>query len=300
MALALAFAVLASLTVSASAFTEPGLTGTAADFSNCPVLVIAGNEQNNCVHAYTMGGSVHIGRATVPITVPGDTFDFGEFKAGSSPCGLAEPTGCVLAPPHGVINGPAQPIPGGVLGTIGNVQLTGVAGQLEWATAPMSGTSFGTFGELCNVTDPLITFDECRLISGSNEPGATLKVRIHLQSPFLGSHCYIGTAGNPIVIALTSGITNPPPPATPIHGKAFEAIHIRSGGFEVSGATLVSNSFAVPAAVGCGITGGALVDQAIDQKVGLPSPAGRNTIIINATAELAGAQFLLAHGWRSE
>jgi hypothetical protein len=296
--------LMAGVVTSASAFVESGITGSVSDFTNCPVPIISVSNRNSCVHSYTRGGSVKIGHATVPISAPGDTFDFGEYKESIAPCGLREPTGCVIAPPHEVLSGPAQPVPGGALGTIGNAQITGVSAKLEWVTSPPPNTSFGTFFETCPVSPlelPLVTYDECRITGGRNGTGVTLRVRIHLLSPFLGSSCYIGTLANPIVIPLTVGITNPPPPASPIHGKPAEAVHNRGGVFlEALGVTLVSNSFAVPAANGCGTTGGGLINAAINQKVGLPSPAGQNAMVVNADAEISGAQNLLEHGWTGE
>ena len=44
-------------------------------------------------------------------------------------------------------------------------------------------------------------------------------------------------------------------------------------------ASRTSNSFAAPGATGCGLAG--LIDLAINAKVGLPSPAGNNNLVLN-------------------
>ncbi|HEX5853889.1 MAG TPA: hypothetical protein VFY36_12455, partial [Solirubrobacteraceae bacterium] len=120
-------------------------------------------------------------------------------------------------------------------------------------------------------------------------------------SPFLGPVCYLGSAAHPIVIALTTGTTSPPPPAQPISGQPAEFIHIPIIGIEQAfGLTLVSNSFSVPAASGCGTSGGNLVNASIDHKLGLPSPPGRNAIIIHANAEQGASTAVLGHGVTGE
>ena len=284
----------------ASAFTEPGITGNTADFANCPRASLLGIG-GKCIHSYTTGGVVQIGHSSVPISVPGDTFDVGyteeeEVFPICFPLGFTE---CVLSPPHGMIHGPAQPVPGGLLGTIGNVQLTGVSAMVEWATVIPPDTPYGLLTP-CG-TNPLPAFDLCKLLNARSGTALTLSVKIHLMSPFLGANCYIGSAANPIVIPLTGGVTEPPPPAKPIHGKAYTTIVKRSGAIQLLGTTLVSNSFSVPVANGCGTSGGSLVDASIDRKLGLPSKAGQNMMAIDANGEeLSVYELLEAGGWTGE
>lgn len=287
-----------AFTAGISAFTEPGITAGFADFANCPVNVAA-SAAGICLHSYTTGGVVQIGHSSVPISVPGDTFDVGVAKS-PAVCALvgAGVPECVVSPPHGILNGPAQPVPGGLLGVVGNVQLTGVMAKLEWAVAVPAGMAFGrTSG--CGSSDSLAIYNECVFLNGKAGTAATLIAKIHLMSPFLGQNCFIGSAAKPIVIQLTTGITNPPPPAHPIHGKPFESLQI-VGAVQVPGVTLVNNSFSVPAATGCGTSNGSLVTASINHKLGLPSPPGQNMIVINATGEQRGAAEVLAHGWTGE
>ena len=276
---------------SAVAFTEPGITGTWGDFANCPVTVIAPLPNNQCEHSYTTGGVVQVGHSSVPISIPGDTLDVGVT--------IPEGRGIAMSPPHGILNGPAQPVPGGVLGAIGNVQLTGVTAKLEWATSLSPNTVFG-FTEKCGGSSS-VTFDICKILNAKAGTAVTLSARIHLMSPFLGPACFIGSGAHPIVIALTTGVTSPPPPAKPIHGSSLEFLtSITPFYLQAVGFTFVSNSFSVPAASGCGTTGGSLVDASINHKLGLPSPAGQNMIAISAIAEQAQASIVLEHGWTDE
>ncbi len=284
---------------SASAFIEPGITAGFADFTNCPAdLVTPGGV---CLHSYTTGGVVQIGNSSVPISVPGDTFDIGEAKeTGNGPaiCAPLAAPACAVSPPHGILNGPAQPVPGGLLGTVGNLRLTGVKAKVEWAAAVPASTPFGhTSG--CSKPDPLATYNGCVFLNGKAGTAATLSVKVHLTSPFLGPNCFIGSATDPIVIALTSGVTSPPPPAQPIHGRPYESVQIGQAA-QATGVKLVNNSFSVPVARGCGTSAGALVDEAINHKLGLPSPPGRNMIAINLIGEERASIGVLAAGWTGE
>ena len=288
----LSLAALSAGPASVVAFTEPGITGTWKDFANCPVNVIAPFEGNQCEHSYTTGGVVQIGHSSVPISVPGDTFDVGLTEPGGQ--------GIVMSGAHGILNGPAQPVPGGLLGVIGNTQLTGVSAKLEWAAAVPPDTLFGT-SEECGGTNPFVTVDLCRAVNGRPGTAITLSVKVHLMSPFLGSACYIGSAAHPIVIPLTTGITSPPPPAQPIHGSSLEFLTaITPVYLQVVGLTFVSNSFVVPAASGCGTSNGSLVNASINHKLGLPSPAGQNMIAISAIGEQTQASRVIEHGWTGE
>jgi hypothetical protein len=281
-------------------FVEPGITGRSSDFLNCPVNVITSGFEfggGHCLHSYTTGGVVQIGHSSVPITTPGDTFDAGltQEEQGDPACALVSTSECVISPPHGVLHGPAQPVPGGLLGTVGNVQLTGVSAKLEWAASVAPNTPFGT-ATICG-SNPLVTVDLCKLLNGLPGTDVTLSVKIHLMSPFLGLNCFIGSATHPVLIPLTTGRTSPPPPAKPIHGKPSEFLLQRTGVLQLIGTTLVGNSFSVPVANGCGTSNGNLVDASINHKLGLPSPAGQNLMVINTNGEEASGFEVLAAGW---
>jgi hypothetical protein len=100
-------------------------------------------------------------------------------------------------------------------------------------------------------------------------------VMVHIENKFLGQKCYDGNTVDPIEVAYTTGTTNPPPPNVPISGRLG---NLSEEPFEVIGAVntdLVNNEYAVPGVTGCGVSGGA--DGAVNQGLGLPSPAGTNT-----------------------
>ncbi|MHB1137551.1 MAG: PKD domain-containing protein [Microthrixaceae bacterium] len=95
----------------------------------------------------------------------------------------------------------------------------------------------------------------------------SISVRVKLEgSPSgvsLGDSCIIG----PLNLAVTTGTTNPPAPNTPITGVPYDA--------DAGTATMVNNSFSVPAASGCGPLG--LANGPINDELGLPAAGGKNT-----------------------
>jgi hypothetical protein len=118
-------------------------------------------------------------------------------------------------------------------------------------------------------------------------PALVLPVKIHLENSLLGSECYIGSSSEPIELALTTGSTSPPAPNKSIKGKLGKLSSRAKGRILViTENTLVGNAFSVGKAHGCGL---GLLDGIIESKLGLPSPAGENTAILNNTVEQASA-----------
>jgi len=118
-------------------------------------------------------------------------------------------------------------------------------------------------------------------------PALVLPVKIKLENPLLGGECYIGSNSEPIELALTTGATSPPAPNKSIKGKLGEETSKAEGKILVINKnTLVGNAFSVGKAHGCGLFG--ILDGLIESKLGLPSPAGENTAILNNTVEQAG------------
>jgi hypothetical protein len=104
----------------------------------------------------------------------------------------------------------------------------------------------------------------------------TLPIRIRFTNALLGANCVIGSTATPITLHLTTGLTSPPPPNTPISG-AFGTVDTPPGtAFALMGNLEVDNAFAVPAATGCGIVAQSQVTKTINNNLGLPSAAGHN------------------------
>ncbi len=119
-------------------------------------------------------------------------------------------------------------------------------------------------------------------------PALVLPVKIKLENSLFGSECYIGSNSEPVELALTSGATSPEAPNKSIKGSKGEKT-TRGGGriLVISGVKLVGNAFKVGKAHGCGAFG--ILDGIIESKLGLPSPDGENTAILNNKVEQTSA-----------
>jgi hypothetical protein len=270
-----ALAMLAALTyVSAAAAVK--LNGDWAPFTRCPVdnakmLAATGDTTvASCVVSDSPSGSITIGNSTTPT---GDAnLQFGLFQNN----GTSVSTFTVVAPSGGaLVAAPAQ-VPGGLLGIMcpsnipivsslcqqaENNNLNAVTAVVQPAGAPSNLNIPAQF----QVGKPIIQ----------------LPVKVRLQNPLLGSSCYIGSGSSPIVLHpenLTAPTFGP--------GELFDA----NGTPDPTNGVLQSlilngtqgdNSFSVPGASGCGGLLSLVVDQAIDLKLGLPSPSGKNRLVLN-------------------
>ncbi len=267
-------AMLAALLIPAtSASAAP--TGEYAQFAQCPY-----DNPNMflCVYDVRSAGSVTTGSKTVPIKNPVT------LQGGIE---IDEEGNSIF---HGAKNGvtlskAAQPVPGGLLGVVAptwwpdfiedwfngliNEGFTGVTATVELAR-PASE----------------VEVDLNALLSETNDPALIMPVKIKLDNAILGSNCYIGSSSNPVLWKLTVGETSPPPPNTPIKGSIGEGTSNEEGTIlRFKGNRLVDNSFAVPGTSGCGGIFSFLVNPLVSSVVGVPSPAGTNTAILEGTLE---------------
>ena len=56
-----------------------------------------------------------------------------------------------------------------------------------------------------------------------------MPIKIHLENPFLGSICYVGSSTSPMIWELTTGTNQPAAPNKPIKGKAGEFEFLEGG-----------------------------------------------------------------------
>jgi hypothetical protein len=111
-------------------------------------------------------------------------------------------------------------------------------------------------------------------------PIVTLPVKLHLQNPILGPNCYIGSNAHPFLMQPAT-VSKPATLAL----MRFDADGTRDDEAGVmyetllAGITLADNTFAVGTATGCGV--GGRLNAAINSTVGLPSPAGKNSMTLN-------------------
>lgn len=259
-------------------------SGDYAVFRHCPYQTNANVQA--CVVATINSGSFKIGRASVPINKPivlqggvNNAAGFGELYVPTdapamSPTALEVPGGLLgLMEPDATWPGPLVQAFWNIVNTVNDVT----------ATAELVGTAQAN---LIYAAFPPSTGDATVI---------QLPIRIHLQNPFLGNTCYIGSASHPIVLKLVANTTSPPPPNGPISGvpATLSIVTTTQPDGQIlmaENGTLVDNAFAVPAAKGCGNTLlpipiitpilQDIVSAAVNLKEGLPAAAGKNTAIM--------------------
>jgi hypothetical protein len=255
-------------------------TGDFAVFEHCPYTNPAAL---TCVYTKSTSGSFKLGSTTVPLTASTPMVVQGAFGQEEYPNG---------APWFDAVGADSfsttrLKVPGGLLGLVDRGGLSGLLISLLNAAIASANDVYATV-ELVGAPQVFPT----QLSLTGEGTGLKLPLRIRLENPFLGSGCTIGTASNPINLALTSGVTAPPPPNVPISGDL--GTWSFNNDFSVitsTGVKLVDNAFAVPAATNCGRLAltRPLITAAVNAKLGLPSAAGRNEVIQLGTSQVAGA-----------
>jgi len=208
-------------------------TGEWKVFEDCP---LSNPKVENCVFSQTTGGSVKIGNKTVPIenTV---TLQGGFQGAGSEIQFFGAEDGNTLSKTP-------QPVPGGLAGLIECKKITNFILRLGCEATFENGLT-GVNATL-EVAGPAtsIKLNTENLIFGKGT-ALELPVKVHLENPFLGSNCYVGSNSSPIVVPLTTGASGE------LHGKvgkiSFNELFDKT---TVTGSILVNNTFAAPAATG--------------------------------------------------
>jgi hypothetical protein len=264
--------------------------GEFAVFADCPLSTPG---LGACLVAKTESGEITLNKQMVPITNPitlqgGFTEEHGEQHF----VGAADGNTLSKSP---------QKVPGGLLGLVKCNEIKG-EGLIEKGLRKLCEGIFENKLTGVNATTELaapassIGLNEENLLS---ETGVALRlpVKIKLENPLLGNNCYVGSNANPIILNLTTGTTSPPPPNKPIKGKTGTLESNPEGNIlTITNNTLVDNAFSAPAATGCGgFLVEFLLDPIINAKIGLPSPAGHNTAILNGTLKQAGAEVVKEH-----
>jgi hypothetical protein len=247
-----------------------------------------------CVQSVTKGGRIVLGKKTVPIVNP-VTLQGGVGKSELQE--NEEITEKFFAATNGVTLSPTpQPVPGGLSGLVNCKTISNfiVRGLCE-ATFENGLTGVNATLELARPASEILVSEENL---GGELPLTALRlpVRVHLENPLLGSGCYIGSSGSPLIWNLTTGTTNPPAPNKPLKGTAGK-LEIKNGTGTFNGASLVDNAWSAPAASGCGgFPWEYILDPIIDASVGVPAKAGTNTAALESTTiSLANAALVNEH-----
>ncbi len=269
----------AGVTVSALALMAIGFTASAsahtgewAAFNNCPST---NPSAFKCLHSVTNGGSVKLGKKVVPIVHP-VTLEGGLTEESYE--GPEEGFSRMITAANGqTLSKTPQPVPGGLAGLVNCKEISNFLLRISCEAVFENGlTGVNATLELAKPASE-IRVSQNNLVF---EEGIALEmpVKVHLENPLLGSSCYVGSSSSPLQWKLTTGTTNPPPPAKPIKGKGGELTFTEEAQIlHVDGSSLVDNTWSAPHASGCG---GAIVelilDPIIDSQIGTPSAAGVN------------------------
>ena len=251
--IAVALVALASMAALASAALATKPAPPYEDFAGCPSEA----EQpfiGDCLKYEFFGGQIGFGNREIPVTSP-------IILRG----GAEQETSNFLFNGEGGIVPAKQLVPGGLVGLTGYKWLDEALGASEllklYATVELAGQP-----------------------GSVNAPAFTVPVRLHLENPFLGNGCYVGSTASPIPLGLTTGTTNPPAPYKPISGQPHGEFESEAARPEVlvssTPGTYVDNAYSVPAASGCQFNFGPIhtpIDSVINSRYALPSAAGKNT-----------------------
>jgi hypothetical protein len=273
--MALAVLALASLALAGTATAK--LTGPYTRFAQCPYTNVA---VEKCLFAVTGSGEVVLGSKKVPIVNPVT------IQAGLGEVNTTTSFAPFFAAKNGVtLSKTAQPVPGGLAGIVNCKAITDFILRISCELTFENGvTGLNSTLELARpVSEAMIS-----QLHLAEEIGVAMKlpVKVHLENPFLGSSCYVGSSSSPLRWELTAGTTSPPGPNKPIKGSAGHFEFLEEGLIlEAKGASLVDNAWSAPGATGCGgFLVELLLDPIINTASGLPSAAGRNTAILNNNA----------------
>ena len=286
-AFSFAAAMLGVLVCALPARAEPAHhpKGAYSLFAYCP---FKDPELAFCQASVTTGGELRIGRMVVPIT----RAFVGVRGAWNGPPEQIEHL--TYAPPEegGTSQPVPLPVPGGLAAVIEPASLPA---SLQAAFDALVSTGLGTLTATMEVAGPPSSVD-VHFANSETEEGVVVEepLRIKLTSPFLGENCYIGSVSDPIKIETTEETTKPPPPNKPIKGAFGAVTFVEEEIVAIVGNSAVDNTFAVPVASGCGGSLAPLVDRAIDAKLGLPSPVGRNAEVIDSTLTITAPANVLA------
>jgi len=267
--------VTGALASASAAFATP--KGDFAVFADCPVTTAEA-----CIYAKTESGHFTIGKETVPIEKP--VVLQGGFNEGTGGAQVF-----VGAKNKDALAKVPQKVPGGLSGL---VKCNEISNFIERAACELvfeNGVTGVTATVELAAPETSIGLNE---LSYFAEVGSaiTLPVKVHLENPFLGSSCFVGSNSSPISIGLTTGTSGSlkGSPGTVESKDEGEILAFSKN-------SLVNGTFAAPTSNGCGGIFAFLIDPIINSRLGLPSASGKNAAVLNGNIEQAASEFVKAH-----
>ncbi len=276
MPMALFVVALAVLGLTGSASAK--LVGEFTKFQQCPW---ASPEVKECFYLQSEAGEVMLGNHIVPIekqvVLQGG---FGEPVEGIAPF-FAAKNGVTLAKTP-------RALPGGLLGLVPPEKSPFLVKTLSAFFYENALTGVNVTLELAQAASN-IEIGRANLIAGE---GLALKipVKVHLENPFLGKSCVIGSSSKPLLWELTTGTTAPLKPNLPISGNPSESEELLEEEeiLKLNGNVLADNEWSAPLSGGCGGGISFFVDPIVDLQFGTTT-AGNNTAIFRNTVYFATA-----------
>lgn len=260
-------------------------SGEFARFNECPSTT---KGVEHCLYSETIGGEIVLGKKKTPIinkvVLQGG---YGEANEETN-----------IAPFYAASNGETltkvkEEVPGGLTGIVPPEKAPALVKLLEEFFLNNSLTKVYATLELAKPASE-IQISTYNLLNGE-DVALKLPVKVHLENPFLGSSCYVGSSSSPIIWNLTTGTTSPSSPNTPITGKSgFINVKEKFELVEIAENSLVENDWSAPSASGCGGVLSFLVDPVLDLMLGTTS-AGYNTAVLNNTIYSATAGSVNSH-----
>jgi hypothetical protein len=262
---------LAALGLAGSA--QAKLTGEFTKFAQCPYT---NTEVRKCIYSLTESGEVVLGSKKVPIEKPVT------LQGGAGPVDEITEFSKFYAATNGItLSKSPQNVPGGLLGIVPDASSPALVKALIKFFLENSLTGVNSTLELAKPASE-IKISEFR-IAAEESVGLILPVKVHLENPFLGKNCYVGSSTSPITWNLTSAETSPPAPNKPIHGFGGEGEFLEEGRIvKLKNNKIVDNAWSAPTATGCGGILSFLVTPIINAQLGTTT-AGHNTAILTGS-----------------
>jgi hypothetical protein len=267
------------------------LTGNYTKFAQCPY---ANLEVKKCIVSVTTSGEVVLGSKAVPIvnpvTLQGGYGAANEEKEEAFFAKFFEASNKIT------LSKAPQPVPGGLAGLVNCKEISEPFLRFSCELTFENGlTGLNSTLELAKPASEIRVSENN--LAGETGTALQMPVKVHLENPFLGSGCYVGSSTNPIIWKLSSGETNPPAPNKKITGSAGEIEFLEEGRILVAkNNKLVDNSWAAPGASGCGgFLVELLLNPIVNSSAGLPAAAGKNTAILKGTLNVASGAAVRAN-----
>src|SRR5262249_32011559 len=156
-------------------------------------------ETLKCIQSVTNGGEIILGKKTVPIVHP-VTLQGGLTEATKATNRFSK----LIAATNGeTLSKTPQAVPGGLLGIVPPESSPPLVKALSAFFFENALTGVNATLELAKPANE-VEISELHLIF-EEEVALKLPVKVHLENPFLGKSCYVGSSTSPLIWNLTTG-----------------------------------------------------------------------------------------------